>query len=266
MRTLLLCLLAATLFACSDDDDGDDDSNYPTGPSDSSTGIVSGDAILFDRHLRPVGYNQNVVVEYLNTEGKRFRAATNSTGVWELELPFGVYYFDTMYVDDYEMIRVGAYVNTQQPFSPIDWFGRGRRAVLTQTAFAPRELDSVVWVHNMTVTPTSAQNRLQLTINYTLSFGAFGYSIGNITFRTSNGKSYTTTAAHLEAPTMAGPTAYTATIDTDLPADTDLFGSTVTLTHTPVIRREQLYSLHDGLCGYASSTAVVKPTVHVVSF
>lgn len=266
MRTLLLCLLAVTMISCSDDDDCDDGTDNPTGPSDSTTGIVSGDVILFDRHLRPVGYNANVVVDYLSTEGRRYRATTNGAGVWELELPFGVYYFDTMHVEGYEMIRLGAYVNTQQPFSPIDWFGRGRRAVLTQTAFAPRELDSVVWVHGMTVTPESNQGRLQLKISYTLSMGAYGYSTGSFVFRTANGKSYNVSAVHVDASIATTPASYTAYLDTDLPADVDLAGSTVTLTHTPVIRREQLYSVQDGGYGYLSSLATTKPTIHVVRF
>ena len=119
----------------------------PNDPEDQSTGVMYGTVRVFDENLKPLEDMSGVIARYVDSEGKVFEGVTNSEGVWEIDAPLGVYLQDTIMHPEYIQIYAGEsfVAGTKQP---IDWLGKGRRAVMEGTLFCPSVLKDVAQVEH----------------------------------------------------------------------------------------------------------------------
>lgn len=246
MRTLLLAMLMIAAIGCSDDDDDDDDST-PTGPDTNTTGTVYGSALIYNQHLEPQDLHAGIVVRYVSTTGRAYTATTDAAGEWKLQLPFGVYYIDTIYHPTLQMFHTG-WNPYSGSYSPIDWMGRGSRQYMAFTRFAPSTLDSVIAVKDLSVVPTEVSGLHYLKIDHTTQAGLSANVKANFTLTRSDGSVVATMDSWYTLPENK-PRAENQVLYTGLSPNADMSGMKLTVTFSTAYLREQLYSTTEGRYG-----------------
>lgn len=248
MRTLLLSMLMIAVIGCSDDD-SDDDS--PTGPDKGSTGVLYGTVTVYDQHLRPTNDHSGAIVRYVDTEGKSYTDTSDPAGEWNLELPLGTYYIDTIYHPTLQTLAMG-HSPSFGPVSPIDWLGRGRRQLMTATKFIPPTLDSTATISDVTVQETSSAGQHYLTVNFTIASWYSSNYIINVALLNTDGSTVASTVLGTTASDNK-PNTLQAYVVTGLPSGSSVRGMTLRITLSSELSAEQMYSTTEGRYGVTYS-------------
>jgi len=136
----LLIVLVVILWSCGEG---------PTGPVPEELGVLVGQVEVNDARLQRLDDASGVIVRFHDFHGKTFETTTDTSGRWELELPNGVYYLDTIQHPTLHQLHIGFYWGGSADYKTnLIFFDHDRKFFAVSTQFYPEPLDTLVSIEN----------------------------------------------------------------------------------------------------------------------